>query len=167
MKKIIAGILLGSITMFADVGTLSYVIDGDTVKMGDKTLRLSFIDTPESKSNARAKDKVNSCTGMTLNTMVKGGVLSKDYLKSLLKRGKQYKYDVTDKDRYGRFVALIYLDNKTTVNELLVKNGYATPFYKYIKDSKTSSYYSKLYRYAKSNNLGLFKVNSKILECLE
>ena len=163
-------ILLGSIfisgALYAEVGTLSRVIDGDTIKLGSKTIRLYGIDTPESKLNKRASRKINKCVGLTTSHMLKAGKLASNELSKLLKPGKKYKYEIIDTDRYGRLVANVFIDNRATVNNLLVFNGYAVPYYKYIKSRDERKIYKKLSSSAKKNNRGLYKSYSSVMNCL-
>ncbi|MAC84365.1 MAG: hypothetical protein CL624_09545 [Arcobacter sp.] len=165
IKKLLLSIFVCSVA-YAEVGTLSKVIDGDTVKFGQTTCRLAYIDTPESRKNKRLKRIVKSCSGVTINTMIAAGKKSTSYLKAKLKVGKQYKYTVVDIDRYKRSVCIIMINNRTSINQQLVKDGYAVPYYRYIKSDKRNMY-RKLSKEAKRLNEGLYKSHSSSINCLE
>lgn len=89
------------------------VVDGDTVQLanGDH-LRYIGIDTPE-------LDHHNSKTR-------KMALIAKRFNKKLV-AGQDLilEYDAEKRDRYGRLLAYVYLEDGTFVNAELVKHGYA------------------------------------------
>lgn len=168
MKRVI-GFLIGvglASTLNADIGKLSKIVDGDTVKFNDTTCRFAYIDTPESKRNDRAKSKVEDCTGLTLETMVDAGKQSASYLNSILELGRTYKYDVISTDKYDRKVCVIWLNNNEMLNEKLVRDGYAVPYYYFIKDKDIEKQMRFSFTMAKKNKSGLFKSNESVMQCL-
>ncbi|MHB8171658.1 MAG: thermonuclease family protein [Thermincolia bacterium] len=92
---------------------VSRVVDGDTfVISGGQRVRLIGIDTPESvkpRSKPEAYGKEASA-----------------YTRNLLE-GQQVLlvHDVEKKDKYGRLLAYVYLEDGRFVNEILVREGYA------------------------------------------
>lgn len=168
MKKTIGFLIgIGLISCLnADIGKLSKIVDGDTVKFNDTTCRFAYIDTPESKRNDRAKNKVDECPGLTLETMVDAGKESVNYLNSILEIGKSYKYDVISTDRYDRKVCVIWLNNNVMLNENLVREGYAVPYYTYIKDSDIERQMRLSSMIAKKYRSGLFKSHESVMQCL-
>jgi micrococcal nuclease len=95
------------------------VIDGDTVdlfidlgfKVGFNTrIRLIGIDTPEKNFPY--------------------GKVVKDYLTNLLEGNKVY-LDVTKKDKYGRYLGMVYLNesDNVSVNELLINENMAKAYH--------------------------------------
>lgn len=168
MKRVI-GFLIGvglASTLNADIGKLSRIIDGDTVKFNDTTCRFAYIDTPESKRNDRAKSKVEDCTGLTLETMVDAGKQSASYLNSILEIGRTYKYDVISTDKYDRKVCVIWLNNNEMLNEKLVRDGYAVPYYYFIKDKDIEKQMRFSFAMAKKNKNGLFATHESVMQCL-
>ncbi len=168
MKRVI-GFLIGIglvSTLNADIGKLSRIIDGDTVKFNDTTCRFAYIDTPESKRNDRAKSKVEDCTGLTLETMVDAGKQSASYLNSILELGRTYKYDVISTDKDDRKVCVIWLNNNEMLNEKLVRDGYAVPYYYFIKDKDIEKQMRFSFAMAKRNKSGLFKTYESVMQCL-
>jgi len=97
-------------------GKVVGVTDGDTIKiLRDKTtykIRLAQIDTPERKQPYGSK--------------------SKQVLSDLI-FGKEIKIKIETIDRYGRYVADIYLGD-THINAELVRLGAAWVYIKYVKD---------------------------------
>ncbi len=95
------------------------VIDGDTldIETGER-IRLSGIDTPE-KGECYYKEAKSTLANLTLNKTV------------LIQQ------DITNKDKYGRLLRYIYLED-ILINEYLVRDGYARVYDKYKDD--TSKY---------------------------
>lgn len=95
------------------------VVDGDTfiarVKGEEVRIRLIGVDTPESVH----PDK-------TLNTPE--GEAASEYASDLLEGEWVYlEYDLNQRDRYGRTLAYVYLEEGEMVQELLLREGYAQP----------------------------------------
>lgn len=165
MKKIIGLVLIASSFVFAEVGAVKKIIDGDTIDIGNDRCRFAYIDTPESKSNDRLKRKLESCNGVTVETMVQAGESSKKHLSKYLSRGTSYKYEVISKDRYGRSVCEVY-SNGELINLKMVAEGYAVPYFQYIPENK-KSLFRKASQEAKKNNNGLYKLNLSAIKCIE
>jgi endonuclease YncB( thermonuclease family) len=97
-------------------GKITRVIDGDTFNMQTATgiikVRLDGIDCPENKQpfSADSKAFLNRYLNMQCKLTAKG------------------------KDRYGRILAVLWVDG-TNINLLMVHKGYAWHFKKYSKDT--------------------------------
>ena len=79
------------------------------------------------------------------------GIESKQALEKLV-NGKRLEIEEKNRDRYGRTVAVVYVNGKN-VNEEMVKNGNAWWYQEYDKkDTKMQAYQEN----AKKNKLGLF-----------
>jgi micrococcal nuclease len=114
------------------------VVDGDTVDIDidlgfdillkDERVRLAGIDTPESRTRDLEEKKF--------------GLLSKQFLKERLAKGKTYKlvtekYD--SKGKFGRIIGDIHIFNETnktwkSVCQLLIENRMAVPYHGQSKD---------------------------------
>lgn len=100
-------------------GIVEHVIDGDTVVISGKTVRLIGIDTPETKHpTAQVQCFGEEATG---------------YARQRLE-GKRVKY-VTDgkgkkRDKYGRHLAYIY-DDEGFFNADMVRKGYAFAYVRF------------------------------------
>lgn len=103
-------------------GKIISVGDGDTVtvQFGSKkaTIRLACIDAPEMKQSP-------------------WGERSRNKLKALLPVGKLAKFDIKEKDRYGRFVAEIFVNGKN-INLIMVQEGQAVVYRQYLKNCPKS-----------------------------
>ncbi len=121
---------------YASPAIVSRVIDGDTVKVflnnETVTVRLIGIDTPEIDEK-RAQIE---CFGLEASERAK-----------ILLTGKNIYLEPDesqlDKDRYGRLLRYIWLDDGTNINEKMIAEGYAYEYtydvpYKYQKEFKTA-----------------------------
>ena len=107
---------------FAWTGKVTGVADGDTITVlrdgKSEKIRLHGIDTPE-----RQQAYGNKAKALT-NSLV---------------RGRTIEVMPQTVDRYGRTVALVYVDGQS-LNELLIQNGFAWVYQKYCKDSFCSEW---------------------------
>jgi micrococcal nuclease len=124
------------------------VIDGDTIVIeGGQKVRYIGINTPEflyDKSGHKTGDQCFAKEATEENKK--------------LVEGKTVKLqkDSSEKDKYGRLLRYVYVDNNF-VNESLIKNGYARLMT--IKpDTDHSLQFKTDQENAKENNLGLWKV---------
>jgi micrococcal nuclease len=88
-------------------------VDGDTLELDDGTrVRMVGIDTPESVH----PNKPVQCFGKEAS----------HYTASLVNdQWVRMERDITDKDRYGRLLRIIYMEDGTMLNDTLVRQGYA------------------------------------------
>lgn len=122
------------------------VVDGDSVNVfsllekEELKLRLYGIDAPEWKQ-AYGKE-------------------SKDALKGLLGQNTEISVKVLDKDRYGRLICELHLDNKDiSVNEWMVSEGNAWHYVKYAPDDVNLQ---QAEEDARNNKLGLWSLETPI-----
>lgn len=137
-----------------------YVIDGDTLKIiydGKKqSIRLIGIDTPESKKNKKAfKDSARS--SRDINAIVSQGKLAKKYVKGLVKKGDRVRieFDIEKKDRYRRLLGYVYLADGRMLNDIIIRNGYASPL-TIPPNVKYRKKFLRSYHYARKHGLGLW-----------
>ena len=128
--------------------TVKRVSDGDTFWVDDGSqsglkVRMIGIDAPESHQTQYEEVQYF-------------GKEAAAYLTGLI-RGKKVRleYDVERKDRYGRTLAYVYLEDGTFVNAEMIKNGYANlmtvpPNVKYVER------FTKLQSEARKNRKGLW-----------
>ncbi|NPB07089.1 MAG: thermonuclease family protein [Aquificae bacterium] len=137
------------------------VYDGDTFKCRTKDgqelkVRLIGVDTPESSKNLKAyRDAERS--GMDVEKIVELGKKAKEFTKKLLPKGTEVilETDVQPFDKYGRVLAYVWLPDGRMLNEVLVREGYATvytipPNVKYVERLREAQ------RYAIEHNKGLW-----------
>ena len=102
-------------------GTVVKVIDGDTTTIniqGKRTrIRLACIDAMESNAPM--------------------GKESTNLLKNLIPIGTKVRLNIVDKDRYQRLIAEIFVEDNL-VNALMVKEGKALVYNKYLKNCPNS-----------------------------
>ncbi|MBL7995179.1 thermonuclease family protein, partial [bacterium] len=114
----------------AEMAEVVKVIDGDTfeIRYREKTekVRLIGIDTPEAHANAKA-GKDAERTGADIKVIVKQGNDAKNFVKQLVPEGVQVRVevDVNERDKYGRLLVYLYLEDGRMINEEIVKAGYA------------------------------------------
>ena len=123
------------------------ISDGDTltcyrfnVRRSETKLRFAYIDAPES-SQAYGKEAL--------------GIVKK------MIGGKLIRVQITDVDRYGRCVGVIYRYRKN-VNEELVRRGAAWVYEDYIKDVKRLKYMKGLEDKAKAQKKGLWHAKNPV-----
>jgi len=157
MKKL--SLILFSLLIFFTVSNLAIgnekiilgnakVIDGDTIKINKKKIRLFGIDAPEKKQ---------ICKKIYMNFFI--FTFQKDYKcgeKSALALSKKLEDKEVkcilekNKDKYKRNIGTCYV-KKQDINRWLVKNGYALAYKKYSKKYVLDE------QYAKGNKLGIWK----------
>ena len=116
-----------------------HVIDGDTIKIGNKKIRFSGIDAPELNQYCFKNGKKILC-----------GVLAK---KALVKKigNKIPKCVIEGKDIYKRILAECFVNEKS-LSKFLVRNGYAFAYRKYSKKFIQDE------EVARKNKLGLWSM---------
>ena len=115
------------------------VIDGDTVELSDGThVRLIGIDTPESG------DCYSDQSTNTLKELVEG-------------KNVKLEMDVQEKDKYGRTLAYLYLEN-TFLNEKMLEDG-AAKLLTIPPDVKYANVFIEAQNKARNNKLGLWADN--------
>ena len=122
------------------------VIDGDTIEIEGKIkVRYIGINTPEIYHDTTGKKTGEQCFAnesyLENKKLVEGKIIT------LIK-------DVSDKDKYGRFLRYVYVED-LFINDYLIKNGFAKimmikPDVKYSLDFKQKE------KVAKTNNLGIW-----------
>lgn len=102
------------------------VVDGDTLKLaGGERVRLIGIDTPEVHySEKLARDARRS--GRDIAAIQELGRKASDFTKKLCEgKNVRLEYDAVKRDRYGRLLAYVYLEDGTFVNAKIIEEGYA------------------------------------------
>lgn len=97
--------------------------------------------------------------------MLSAGKSATRYAKSFLKLNNKYEYEVNGKDRYGRSICVVILDNMT-FNEKMLLDGYAVPYRQYMNKTELQ-YYEGILLQAKQNKVGLWKGRADTIECLD
>ena len=120
--------------------TVDHVADGDSLQVKHQgetvKVRLFGIDAPE-----KGQEFAN---------------MSRQRLKNLA-NGRQVKVSVVEKDKYGRLISKVWLDDGTLLNHAMVGSGLAWWYERY---APGDSELRKLQANAKSSQLGLWKSSS-------
>lgn len=113
------------------------VIDGDTFEIDEKDsngkylhVRLLGVDTPE-KFDSNKMDRDTERSGKDKQTIRTLGELSSKYAKDMIEGKKVIlvpESNYEDKDKYGRLLRYVYLEDGTFFNMKLVEDGYATAY---------------------------------------
>ncbi len=126
------------------------IIDGDTVHINSKKIRLKGIDAPEMKQQCKKTFlKIHLLINLEFKKNYSCGVSSKTKLVKKIKNSKINCISTT-RDRYKRYLATCY-KNKINLNKWMVRNGYAVAYKRYSED------YVRDENYAKENKLGMWK----------
>ncbi len=105
--------------------TIRRVVDGDTVDVDvdlgfgtwrcSERIRLYGVDTPE----CRTRDAEEKAAGL----------LAKEFVKDALHVGKTYKLQTREKGKFGRFLGVIFISDKTSINAALVTEHLAVAYH--------------------------------------
>lgn len=124
------------------------VVDGDTIKVDingeEKTVRLIGINTPEVVDPRKTVE----CFGQEASAKAK----------EILENKKvKLESDVSqsDRDRYGRLLRYVYLEDGLFFNEWMIENGYAFE-YTYELPYQYQTEFKNAQRFAQDNKMGLW-----------
>ncbi len=106
---------------WADITGKVRIIDGDTLEVGGKRVRLFGIDAPEAKQRCTAEGKEWRCGEEA--TFALAYETAEHWLTCKEK----------DRDRYGRIVAVCYM-GPHNLNALMVRKGWALAYRRYSTD---------------------------------
>ena len=111
------------------ISGVAKVIDGDTIRIDKKKIRLFGIDAPEIKQKCQRPWLTFSF--LTFNKNYPCGEISKLKLKNHI-NNKFITCKSSGKDRYKRFIAECFKD-KRNINSWMVRNGHAVAYKRYSK----------------------------------
>ena len=104
---------------------ISRVVDGDTVDVDidlgfgtwrcSERIRLYGVDTPE----CRTRDKQEKAAGL----------LAKEFVEDALHVGGTYKLQTREKGKFGRFLGVIFITKKTSINAALISENLAVAYH--------------------------------------
>jgi micrococcal nuclease len=141
----------------SDLVFVKKVVDGDTFELSDgQKVRLLGIDTPE-KYESNKLDRDAEQTKQDKETIMKLGDIAYKYVKEFAESKKvRLERDPVndDKDKYGRLLRYVYLEDGTCINAKIIADGYAQVYDKF-PISKLDEF-RKLQREARENRRGLW-----------
>ena len=129
--------LLSNIVDAKNIIGKAKIIDGDTIHINKKKIRLHGIDAPEINQQCILKTKKWDC-----------GKQSTLELKNLIKN-QFVECIITEKDQYKRDIGICYV-NKINLNKKMVKKGWAIAYRYYSMDYVIEE------RYARKKKLGIW-----------
>ena len=126
------------------------IIDGDTVHINNKKIRLEGIDAPEMRQQCKKESfKISFLIGFTFYKDYSCGRVSKEKLITKINTS-EIKCISSSKDRYKRYIATCF-KGKTNLNQWMVRNGFAIAYRRYSKKYVPDEVF------AKENKLGLWQ----------
>ena len=106
-------------TYASDFRTVKRVIDGDTIVLENgERVRLIGVDTPETVHPNKPVQYFGKEASAFTKNMVEG-------------KKVKLEYDWQRKDRYGRTLAYVYLEDGTHLNAEIIKQGFGFAYTKY------------------------------------
>lgn len=164
MNKLILIIVLSVASLFADVGTVKKIIDGDTIRLIDSNgkevkVRLDKYDTPEKYMSTKAAWDSYHCRRSTYDIMLLGK-LATTKLSELIPVGTNIEYKVTGLGDYGRPIIDIMIP--VIVSDEMISSGY-TYVSKYNRDDNDSI---ELMAESKLKRKGMWSVDYSLMKCL-
>jgi micrococcal nuclease len=144
-------LVLSGITAAQDFYSCKRVIDGDTiiVNIGDQEerVRLIGVDTPETVHPQKPVEYFGKEASKFTKSMVEG-------------KRVRLEYDWQRRDKYGRLLAYVYLEDGTLLNAEIIKQGYGFAYtrfpFKYLEE------FRQYERDARNNSKGLWKENQSV-----
>ena len=139
--SLIVLLIINSNLLAKEISGFPHIIDGDTVKIFNKRIRLHGIDAPEKKQVCVKNSTEYSC--------------GKKATIALVKKidGKKVLCEVQNNlDRYKRYIGVCFV-GEVNLNKWLVRNGHAVAYRRYSKDFIEDE------NYANKNKLGLWSGN--------
>jgi len=137
---------------------VSRVVDGDTLKLsGGERVRLIGVDTPEVHySDKLLRDAKKS--GKDIAYIQAMGKKASEFTKSLCADKRvRLEFDAEKRDRYGRLLAYVYLEDGTFVNAKIIEEGYGQVM-TIPPNVKYADLFLQLQREARENARGLWKI---------
>ena len=138
-----------STTNYIDAKVLS-ITDGDTIKVlvdgKEESIRFLLVDTPETSHPRLGKQPFGEEAKAFTANMLEG-------------KTAQLEKDVSERDKYGRFLAYVYVDGKSVQEELL-KNGLARVAYVYPPNTKHVDRYYEIQKEAQNRAVGIWSIEN-------
>lgn len=133
--------------------TIVSVSDGDTFTISfdgrEEKVRLLLVDTPETVDPRKGVQPY--------------GPEASEFTKSLLKSGTnvEVEKDVSERDKYGRFLAYVYVDGKM-INELLLEKGLARVAYVYAPNTRYVDRFNDIQNQARQDKVGIWSIEDYV-----
>lgn len=144
IATLIAALLLSPAAAFSSdtITGRAFVIDGDTIEIAGKRLRLHGVDAPESWQECSDGDGGTYRCGKT----------AANALDRFLAASRPIRCDVIDRDRYQRLVGVCFRADGREVNRWLVESGNALDW---ARNSRGK--YATAQQAARSSSIGIWR----------
>ncbi len=161
------------LTMPAMANAQDYIVenieDGDTITIinldgESRRIQLSGIDAPEDTENAKLKLDMQK-KGLSKESLLEIGELATSFLKSKVAAGQKVTLqgDLSQRDKYGRIPAIVISEKGSSLNLLMVREGYAILLKRYPLEEKFRTALEEAQQHARSSNSGLWKSHPEIM----
>jgi len=128
-----------------DLAICTRVVDGDTIVVHvagkEESVRLIGVDTPETVHPSKPVEYFGKEASAFTKQMVEG-------------KHVRLEYDWQRRDKYGRLLAYVYLEDGTFLNAEIIKQGFGFAYTKY--PFKYLDEFREYQRSAQANNRGLW-----------
>lgn len=134
--------------------TVMNVVDGDTLDVSfynkEERVRLLLVDTPETKHPSKPVQPF--------------GPEASQFAKETLE-GKEVtiELDVSERDKYGRLLAYVWIDGKM-FNEMLLEKGLARVAYVYAPNTKYVDQFYEIQKQAQKQGVGIWSIENYVQE---
>lgn len=155
---LVGGMLVLSLLGCGSGNVVQRVSDGDTLSVTDAngknfTVRFACVDAPEVPHSTKERNSKRAAD----RNQFKWGTKAQDRVKQLVKQGgDRVTLTITDRDRYGRSIAEVRLNNGTLVQEILAREGLALAYRPYFKNCPSASAIEQAETEAKQNRRGVW-----------
>ncbi len=133
---------------------VTYVVDGDTLDLiinnKEERVRLLLVDTPETKHPSKPVQPF--------------GPEASQFAKDTLE-GKEVtiELDISERDKYGRLLAYVWIDGKM-FNEMLLEQGLARVAYVYAPNTKYVDQFYEIQKQAQKQGIGIWSIENYATE---
>lgn len=134
--------------------TFVAAVDGDTFKVSfdgkEEKVRLLLVDTPESvKPGTPVEPFAKEASEFTLSQLKKGNLF--------------LELDVSERDKYGRLLAYVWVGDNM-LNEVLLEKGYARVAYIYPPNVKYVDQFRQIQAKAQKSGIGIWSIENYVQE---
>lgn len=152
---IIVILLVGCSTLNSkNTAIVTNVVDGDTIDVSfhnqKERVRLLLVDTPETKHPSKPVQPF--------------GPEASQFAKETLE-GKEVEleFDVSERDKYGRLLAYVWIDGKM-FNEMLLEKGLARVAYVFAPNTKYVDRFYEIQKKAQKEGIGIWSIENYVQE---
>ena len=139
-------------------------VEGDIIKLNNRTCRLYGIDIPEIYYSSQLYNDAEMCQ-IDEDIIKQSGEEAKTFIENIIKN-QNLEIQIMGKDNVNRDICNIKLNENSNLNELLIQEGYAIVWEKYIESKDLLDKYKEYEENAKNNLKGLWSSSYNVMSCL-